>query len=122
MGIKKLTDIRDLTAGYVAAFNARDLDKVAVYLAEGFELTDPDVTALTPKNKVLAYIRELFEAHEFFSLHARAILVDGDTSVVHFTLTLGAQVIDGVDIIKWKAGQMINMKAYITPRHLGPIL
>ena len=30
-----MTDIRQLTAGYVAAFNARDMDKVADYFAEG---------------------------------------------------------------------------------------
>lgn len=111
-----MADIRQLTAGYVAAFDARDLDKLADYLADGFELTDPEVTALTPKGDVLDYIRGLFNGHESLSFEAQSILVDGDASVIHFTLTLDAFVLDGVDVITWKSGKMTSMQAYLTPR------
>jgi predicted SnoaL-like aldol condensation-catalyzing enzyme len=111
-----MTDIRELTAGYVTAFNARELEQVARYLSEEFELTDPEVTALTPKKSVLDYIRKLFGAHNSLSFKANMILAEGDKSVIHFTLILDKLVLDGVDVITWKDGQMTNMKAYLTLR------
>ncbi|WGW06065.1 nuclear transport factor 2 family protein [Tropicibacter oceani] len=111
-----MSDIRTLTAAYVAAFDARDLDKVAGFLAEGFQLTDPEVTALTPKPAVLDYIKGLFDAHPGLSFVAHRVLVDGDASVIHFTLTLGETVLDGVDVIAWDGDKMTSMQAYLTPR------
>jgi hypothetical protein len=111
-----MADIRKLTAGYAAAFDARDLDKLADYLADEFELTDPEVTALTPKGDVLDYIRGLFNGNKTLSFEAHSILVDGYESVIHFTLTLDEFVLDGVDVITWKSGKMIRMQAYLTPR------
>ena len=111
-----MSDIRTLTAAYVAAFDARDLDKVAGFMAEDFELTDPEVTALTPKPAVLDYIKGLFDANTDLSFTAHRVLVDGDASVIHFTLTLGETVLDGVDLITWAAGKMVSMQAYLTPR------
>lgn len=111
-----MTDIRKLTEEYVAAFNSRDLNKVENLLSENFELTDPEVTALTPKNNVLKYIRQLFDAHDSFRFETKCILVDENISVIHFTLTLGAVVLDGVDVITWKNLSMIKMEAYLTQR------
>ena len=111
-----MTDIRELTEGYVAAFNARDLKRVARYLSEEFELADPEVTALTPKKNVLNYIRDLFRTHNSLNFVANMIFADGDVSVIHFTLVLDKLVLDGVDVITWQDGQMTNMKAYSTPR------
>jgi ketosteroid isomerase-like protein len=111
-----MTDIRKLTTDYVAAFGARDLDAVGFFFAEEFELTDPEVTALTPKDDVLKYIKGLFDTHETLNFNSHNILVDGNTSVIHFTLTLGTHIFDGVDIITWKSYKMIRMKAYLAPR------
>lgn len=111
-----MIDIRKLTAGYVEAFDSRDLEKVGGYFAEEFELTDPEVTALTPKNDVLDYIKGLFDTHETLNFEAHNIIADGNVSVIHFTLTLGALVLNGVDIITWESDKMISMKAYLAPQ------
>lgn len=111
-----MTNVRELTAGYVAAFNARDLHAVGDFFSENFELTDPDVTRLTPKADVLLYIKSLFDTHKDLNFAAHNIVVDGKTSVIHFTLTLGTLVLDGVDFITWNSGQMVSMQAYLTPR------
>ena len=108
--------IRALTEGYVEAFNARDIDKVASFIADGFELTDPDVTALTPKTAALDYINGLFASNETLSFIAHHIVVEGNSSVIHFTLTLREVVLDGVDLIKWEDDVMTSMHAYLTPR------
>lgn len=111
-----MADIRRLTADYVAAFDSCDLQRVASFLSERFELTDPEVTELTPKASVLEYINGLFESNGNLDFAARRILVDGDVSVIHFTLTLGETELDGVDVIEWEAGKMVSMHAYLTPR------
>lgn len=111
-----MNNIRQFTASYVAAFNARDLDRVASYMSEGFELTDPEVTRLTPKKDVLNYIGGVFDANGTLRFKAKKILVDGDLSVIEFTLTLNDVVLDGVDVIRWASGKMISMHAYLTPR------
>ena len=113
-----MDNIRQLTGGYVAAFNARDLGKLEDYLAADFELTDPEVKALTPKTAVLNYIKRLFDANINLSFEAHQIIVDGDVSVIHFRLTLGETVLDGVDVITWKSGQMTKMHAYLTSREV----
>jgi len=111
-----MTDIRKLTEEYVAAFDARDLDRIAGYFSDGFKLTDPDVIALTPKANVLTYLKELFDSHDTLNFKSRSILVDGDSSVIHFTLKLDTMTLDGVDVISWKSGKMICMEAYLTKR------
>lgn len=112
-----MTDIRKLTEEYVTAFDARDLDRIARYFSDGFKLTDPDVIALTPKASVLTYIKELFDSHDTLSFKALSIIVDGDTSVIHFQLTLGALIFEGVDLITWQHNQMISMTAYLTKKN-----
>lgn len=111
-----MAHVRKLSNEYVAAFAARDLEKVGSFFAEKFELTDPEVTALTPKNEVLRYIKSLFDAHNKLKFDAHEIMIDGNKSVIHFTLSLDALVLDGVDIITWEADKMIKMHAYLTPR------
>ena len=111
-----MTDIRKSTERYVSAFDARDLDEIARMLAEDFELTDHQVTALKPKSEVIEYIRTLFTAHKTLHFVAHNIIVDDLTSVINFTLTLNDQAFDGVDIITWTSGHMKSLTAYLERR------
>lgn len=111
-----MSNIRGLTEDYVAAFDSCDLKRVATLLSDCFKLTDPEVAGLTPKSSVLEHINGLFESHANLTFVARRIIVEGDVSVIHFTLALGETVLDGVDVIEWNADKMVNMYAYVTPR------
>ena len=111
-----MPDLRDLTERYVAAFDARDLDAVVGFFADDFALTDPEVTALTPRAAVRDYVGGLFQGNPELSFVAHAIVVEAETSVIHFTLTLGDTVLDGVDLITWDGDRMATMHAYLTPR------
>lgn len=110
------TDIRTLTTGYVAAFHARDIDAVTAYFAPDFALTDPEVSALTGATAVRDYVGGLFDANPNLSFIAHSITIEGTKSVIHFTLTLGNTVLDGVDLIHWQGAKMATMHAYLTPR------
>lgn len=111
-----MNNIRKLTENYVDAFDSRDLNKVAKHLAENFELTDPNVMSLAPKNNVIEYIKELFLSCENLSFEAHSIIVEGNVSVIHFTLILDLMIFDGVDLITWENQKMRSMKAYLSPR------
>lgn len=109
-------DMRARTEDYVAAFDARDIDRVGALMSDGFTLTDPSVSALGPRQAVLDYIAGIFEsAGDSLSFAARTILCDGRTSAIEFTLRLGDKTFDGVDIISWgDDGLMTSMRAHLT--------
>ena len=101
-----MVDLRQLTYAYVQAFHNKDLEAIAVLLADDFTLNDPAVTALCPKTAVLEFTGELFASHESLEFEAHTILVDGAHSVVHFVLELDSKVFDGVDLISWGEDKM----------------
>lgn len=106
--------IRTLTEAYVKAFDARDLDAVEALLDVNFSLTDPQVTNLTPRGKVLAFMADLFKASDVFSFVARNILVDGSRSAIEFELVIGDKRLAGVDVIEWRDGRMTALRAHLT--------
>ena len=109
-----MADLRELTQQYVAAFNARDIDGVAALLSKDFCLTDPSVTRLAPREKAVEYIHGLFIANSLLKFEAKTILVDGDSSVIHFILNIDGRVFCGIDLIQWRQGKMVSMNAYLT--------
>ena len=109
-----MADLRELTQQYVAAFNAKDIDGVAVLLSEEFCLTDPSVTRLGPREKSIQYIHGLFKANSLLEFDAKTILVDGNSSVIHFMLALDGGIYDGIDLISWSQDKMVEMNAYLT--------
>ena len=111
-----MNNIRALTQGYGASFDARDIDAVANYFAPDFVLTDPEVTNLTPMAAARDYVGGLFDANPALSFVAHNIVVDGDISVIHFTLTMSDTVLDGIDLIRWQGAHMAAMHAYLSPR------
>lgn len=111
-----MVNIYELTSEYVKAFDSRDLVKIEELMSENFSLTDPTVANLQPKSEVLNYIKSLFDGNDSLSFHAHQIIVDGNVSVIHFTLSLGEIILDGVDVIVWQNGQLFSMHAYLTER------
>ncbi len=112
-----MNDVRTLTEAYVAAFDSCDLEAVASLMAGEFTLTDPEVTELAPKVAVLDYISNLFIANPQLSFKADTILVDGDMSAIEFSLELASGSLRGVDVIAWRAGKMISMRAHLTAQN-----
>ncbi|MEB3168803.1 MAG: nuclear transport factor 2 family protein [Synechococcaceae cyanobacterium] len=112
-----MNDLLTLTQRYVVAFNNKDLASIAPLLADDFQLTDPSVKNLGPKEEALTYIHGIFTAHASLSFSAAKIIVDPPYSALHFVLVLNETILDGVDVITWENGQMKYMEAYLTPRH-----
>lgn len=108
-----MADLRELTQQYVAAFNAKDIEGVSALLAEDFCLTDPSVIKLGPREKAIEYICGLFNANPSLIFEANTILVDCDSSIIHFALVLEVGLYHGIDLITWKQEKMATMTAYL---------
>lgn len=107
-------DLYALTADYIAAFNACDIDSVSLLLADDFSLTDNVVTDLTPKGKALSFINDLFkQANHTLNFKPRKIYVCDQTTLIEFDLKLNGMNIQGVDIINWRGSKMTKMHAYV---------
>jgi len=110
-------DLEALTYKYVALFNDRDIAGVASLMTPDFMLTDPDVRRLAPREKVLQAVKAIFEAGENgFAFRARAVHLAGRFTILEFELDIGEDKMEGVDIIEWKDGEMVEMRAYVNPR------
>lgn len=106
--------LRALTEQYVKAFDAGNITDVGALFDDGFSLTDPGVTDLTPKSEVLNFIGGIFEnAGEDLSFIAKNIFVDGNNSIIEFDIQIGDFKGTGTDVIEWKDGKMIAMRAYL---------
>lgn len=109
-----MADLRELTQRYVTAFNAKDIEGISDLLADNFSLTDPTVSSLAPKAKVVEYIQSLFNASPSLSFEACEILVDKSHSAIHFILELDGKIFHGIDLVHWSQGKMLAMNAYLT--------
>lgn len=111
--MKNNQTLHSQTQNYVNAFNDRDLDKVATFFTDSFSLTDPAVS-LTGKEKVVAYISDLFETNPDLSFKSKSITVDSQRTVIEFELSLGGKTLIGTDVINWNNdNKMVSMSAYL---------
>lgn len=108
-----MTSLADLTRAYVAAFDARDPGRVAALLATDFALEDPVVKRIQGKDAALKAMADIFASCDALSFSARNIFTDGDTTVIEFDLRLDQTHLKGVDIIEWRDGLMVELRAYL---------
>ncbi|MBO6505397.1 MAG: nuclear transport factor 2 family protein [Kordiimonadaceae bacterium] len=111
-----MTDLVRKTEKYVRLFDAKDLDGVASMMSETITLSDPAVHGLSSKSAVVEYVKNLFDdANGTFSFQANRVLLSGHYTVLEFTLVIGSEKLQGVDVIEWKSGQIDGITAYLHP-------
>jgi hypothetical protein len=86
---------------------------VAALLDPGFALEDPVVKRIEGKADCLMAIAGIFAGCTRLEFRARGIVVQGSTSVIEFTLALDATQLKGADIIEWRDGRMVELRAYL---------
>jgi ketosteroid isomerase-like protein len=104
---------KQLTEQYIAAFSARDLAAVGALLADDFAIEDPVIKRIEGKAAALDMMKTMFGSCKNLSFKARNIYVEGATSLIEFTLDLDATHLEGVDIIEWRDGKMLALRAYL---------
>ncbi|EEL0809736.1 nuclear transport factor 2 family protein [Campylobacter jejuni] len=105
--------LRELTKKYITAFNDKNLKEIAILLNDNFILEDPVAKRIEGKDKCLLAIQNIFESYEELNFSAKNIFQDKDTTFIEFILILDGIRIEGVDIIEWKDGQIIELRAYL---------
>ncbi|EAH7987686.1 nuclear transport factor 2 family protein [Campylobacter jejuni] len=109
--------LRELTKKYITAFNDKNLKEIAILLNDNFILEDPVAKRIEGKDKCLLAIQNIFESYEELNFSAKNIFQDKDTTFIEFILILDGIRIEGVDIIEWKDGQIIELRAYLDTKN-----
>jgi hypothetical protein len=106
--------LHELTARYVAAFDSKNIAAVEDLLDAEFALEDP-AGRFEGREKVAAYIKGIFDAHNTLSFQARNIFVDAtaQVTIIEFELQLNDKKVKGSDIIHWKHNKIQELRAYL---------
>ena len=110
----RLNRIKRLTEEYVIAFNNKDIDKLSMFFANDFSLTDPSVN-IKGKDKVLNYISGIFNDARNMKFDKKNIIVSKESlCVIEFNLEFNNKKLVGTDVIHWnQSGLMKKMDAYL---------
>ncbi|HDM8439123.1 nuclear transport factor 2 family protein [Yersinia enterocolitica] len=107
------TELNTLAELYVDAFNTKNIVALAHMMSDNIKLTDPDVD-ITGKDDVIEMLKKLFNKYERVQFKSKDIFVDGNTTLIEFTLKLNDDLVRGVDIIEWDQEKRIaSLKAYL---------
>lgn len=98
---------------YISAFDSKNLEAIANLLSEYFVLEDPVVKRIEGKENALKAIQDIFSGCNELQFKSRNIFVDGQTSVIEFSLDLDTIHLEGVDVIEWSDGKMSELRAYL---------
>lgn len=105
--------LKQLTEQYIHAFNKKDLPAIGLMLVPEFSLEDPVVKRVEGRVASLEAVAKIFEGCRSLVFAAKSIYVDGNTSLIEFSLDLDSTRIDGVDVIVWDGALMKSMRAYL---------
>jgi len=102
----------DRTKAYVEAFNNCDIDALGNFFHQEVGLFDPaNDSGIFGKENVLSMIRDLFNKQIVFV--ANNIFLDGNHTIIEFSLSIDNQSMKGVDIIEWHNEKIKALRAYL---------
>ncbi|MFB5642556.1 nuclear transport factor 2 family protein [Kluyvera ascorbata] len=113
MSLKNDTSvINDVTKLYIDAFNSKRIDEVMKMFEDNASLVEPGEIFIGCES-IKKRIGDIFNFPEL-KFSANAITCQQNRSVIEFKLTLGDDVIKGVDIIEWSRNNKIaKLTAYL---------
>lgn len=101
------------TKKYIEAFSAKDISSIRKLLTNEFALEDPVVKRVEGKENALNSIQAIFDSCKELSFSAKNIYQDGNTTIIEFLLNIDGTTLEGVDIITWDQGEMVELRAYL---------
>ena len=104
--------ISDATKQYINAFNSKHIDEVMQMFENDAVLVEPD-QSFVGASKIRARVSEIFLSPDL-KFVANAVTCQLNKSVIEFKLTIGDDVIKGVDVIEWNHNNKIaKLTAYL---------
>ena len=104
---------KELTKRYIEAFSNKNIDEIALLVDDAVALEDPVVNRVEGKAAFLAAVKTIFDSTGILSFTARNIFEEGNTTLIEFQLRLDDTALKGVDVIEWKGGKMLELRAYL---------
>lgn len=105
--------LKNLTEEYIHHFTTKNLSGIESMLADSFILEDPVIKRIESKVEAIKAIKAIFDSCQDLSFSAKNIYVDGNTTLIEFSLKLDSVTLTGVDIIEWSEGKMHQLRAYL---------
>ncbi len=105
--------LKELTKKYICAFNDRNLKEISDLLNDNFALEDPIIKRIEGKDKCLAAINNIFTSYKKLNFSAKNIFQDKNITFIEFILMLDEVKLEGVDIIEWQDGKIVELRAYL---------
>lgn len=118
-GVAKSKDkLLEATRDYATAFDAKDLDRVSAMFDDHMHLMDSFSPTISGKQAVVEFVKGLFASAETLSFRPTRIgKIDGSTTSIEFSLILNGDRFEGVDIVTWRDGKIVDLKAYLHKAH-----
>lgn len=106
------TSVNELTKRYIEAFNSKDIDEVMRFFEKDSTLVEPQ-QSFEGKESIQDRVSDIFLSQNL-SFVASAITCTLNKSVIEFKLTLGKDIIKGIDVIEWNHNNKIaKLSAYL---------
>ena len=105
--------LKQKTLDYISFFAKKDLSGLSLLLDESFALEDPIVKRVEGKTKALIEINNIFTSCEKLDFIAKNIYVVPPVTIIEFKLILDETILEGVDILEWREGQLVERRAYL---------
>lgn len=104
--------LNDLTNQYIKAFNEKNIDAVMHMFENGSSLIEPNDIFAGHEN-IKRRLVDIFKSPELM-FTATTVICQMNKSVIEFKLSLGCDVIKGVDVIEWNHNnKIVKLTAYI---------
>jgi dTDP-glucose pyrophosphorylase len=106
--------IEKRTKIYADFFNAKNIAGIYSLFNLDARLVDPSVD-IRGRDNIVAYVSDLFKNNINLSFEIKNLFVNGDSSVIEFELGINGKFINGTDVIDWKDGRIMELRAYLEP-------
>ena len=107
----------ELSRGYIAAFNAGDLDALIALVDESVDFKRPDEEHLAGRSAVKAQYLDDWSTHKQVKVHLVRLLESGSTAVAEIEVDAGPPSHEwyrGVVIHDWNAeGRLVRYRLYV---------
>ena len=111
--------LKGLTQNYIDAFASKDLGAVMSIFSGDAVLEDPIVNRVVGKKSISEVIGRIFNECESLNFGAKNIFeANGDVTIVEFVLEIDSVQLDGVDVIEWRNGKIIELRAYLDTKEI----
>lgn len=107
--------IKDLSLEFSRLFNNKDAAGIGTLLMDDFATYDPANKWVRGRKNLVNMLDKLFRETRHVKYEVLNAFQDGNVGVLEFKITLDDQILDGVDIMHWENGKMVELRCYYNP-------